>query len=192
MPVTLQTYQALVLEDPERQWELFRGHLMEKPVMSLSHNRTMARLAHQLSLQLDIDRFEVRTNTGRLRYADETYFILDVHIVPVAQMHALAAGESESLEVIGSPMPFVAEVWSPSTGGYDVDKNIREYQRRGDAEIWRLHPYDRTLTMFRRQPDGTYLASIVSSGSIRLLAFREIVVDVDRLFFRSRNASVNA
>ena len=135
MPVTIQTYRAVALEDPERQWELLRGHLMEKPAMSVSHNRTMARLAHQLSRQLDVDRFEVRTNTGRLRYADETYFIPDVHIVPVTLLATDDGQETASLEVIGAAMPFVAEVWSPSTRGYDVDRNLPEFQRRGDTEI---------------------------------------------------------
>jgi Uma2 family endonuclease len=181
MPITQETYRALTLEDPDHQWELFRGKLMEKPSMSVSHNRTMARLAHQLSAQLDIERFEVRTNTGRLRYTDETYFIPDVHIVPVALM-AEPNESSEALEVLTASMPFVAEVWSPSTGGYDVDRKIPEYQRRGDSEIWRLHPYERSVTMFRRRDDGSYVESVVTSETVLLLEFPNVVVDVDELF----------
>ena len=181
MPITQRTYRALSLEDPEHQWELVRGSLREKPAMSVSHNRTMARLAHRLSSQLDIDRFEVRSNTGRLRYADETYVIPDVHIVPVALM-ARPNDESESLEVIGAALPFVAEVWSPSTGGYDVDRKIPEYQRRGDAEIWRLHPYDKSVTIDRRNADGSYETTVVTTGTVCLLAFPDVVVDVEALF----------
>ena len=182
MPVTIQTYRTVALEDPERQWELLRGHLMEKPAMSVSHNRIMARLTHQLARQIDVDRFEVRTNTGRLRYADETYFIPDVHIVPVTLFALEEREESASLEVIGAAMPFVAEVWSPSTGGYDVDRKLPEYQRRGDAEIWRIHPYDRTVTIWRRQLDGAYEESTATGGRIHLSELPEVIVDLDDLF----------
>ena len=150
--------------------------------MSVSHNRTMARLAHQLSRQLDVDHFEVRTNTGRLRYADETYFIPDVHVVPVTFLATDDGQETASLEVIGAAMPFVAEVWSSSTGEYDVDRKLPEYQRRGDVEIWRIHPYDRTVTIWRQQGDGTYEVSIATGGRIRLAELPGVVVDLDDLF----------
>jgi Uma2 family endonuclease len=76
----------------------------------------------------------------------------------------------------------VAEVWSPSTGGYDVDQKIPEYRRRGDAEIWRLHPYDRTVTIHRRLLDGTYEVSIVSTGVVTLLEFPDVHVNIAALF----------
>ena len=192
MPVTIQTYRTVALEDPERQWELLRGHLMEKPAMCVSHDRTMARLAHQLSRQIDVNRFEVRTNTGRLRYADETYFIPDVHIVPVILLASDDSEEAAALEVIGTATPFVAKVWSPSTGGYDVDRKLPEYQRRGDAEIWRIHPYDRTVTIWRRLVGGQYEESIASDGQIRLAAFQDAIVDLNELFdFGSQRRATN-
>jgi Uma2 family endonuclease len=57
---------------------------------------------------------------------------------------------SLELEIYDEPLPLVAEVWSPSTGGYDVLAKLPEYRRRGDTEIWLLHPYERTLTAWRR------------------------------------------
>ncbi|MEP6871059.1 MAG: hypothetical protein ABI939_04320 [Anaerolineaceae bacterium] len=42
--------------------------------------------------------------------------------------------EAVPSKVLG-PLPFVAEVWLPSTGEYDVDEKFPQYQRRGDLEI---------------------------------------------------------
>lgn len=181
MPITEATYKAILLEDPEGQWELIRGQLKEKPAMSVPHNRTMARLAAQLTRQLDENDFEVRTNTGRLRHADESYFLPDVHVVPVTTFGADSA-YSVGLEVLDAPMPFVAEVWSPSTGSYDVDRKLPEYQRRGDLEIWRVHPYDRTVRIWRRSSDGTYTTEQRAGGVVRLIGLHDVSIDLDAMF----------
>jgi Uma2 family endonuclease len=146
----------------------------------------MARLAHQLSSQLDIDRFEVRSNTGRLSYLDETCFIPGVYVVPVELIENAPSGVSESLEVIGAPLPFVAEIWSPSTGNYDTDKKIPEYQRRGDHEIRRIRPFERSITVWTRTQSGGYQKHRFDHGPVRLFSLAEVVVDIDILFaFRS-------
>jgi Uma2 family endonuclease len=181
MPVTEKTYAAIALEDPEGQWELHRGRLREKPSMTEPHNRLMARLHHQLGRQLDIEAYEVRMNTGRLRYGDEAIFIPDVMVVPTSSFGPGSA-TSTGLEILLAPMPFVAEVWSPSTGGYDVDTKIPEYVRRGDLEIWRLHPYERTVLARCRQPDGTYAEESHTGGTVALVALPNVVIDLDRLF----------
>ena len=79
-------------------------------------------------------------------------------------------------------MPFVVAVWSPSAGDYEVDTKLPEYQSRGDLEIWRIQPYERTVTMWRRHPDGAYTETLVRTGTVRLAALPEIVIDIDRLF----------
>lgn len=181
MPVTQHTYRAVALEDPEGQWELDRGRLREKPSMSVSHNRQMARLVHMLNAQLSMDEFEVRMNTGRLRFQDETYFVPDVHVVPVSFV-GLDTMAEESLDVLDRAVPLVVEVWSPSTGGYDDDRKIPEYRRRGDLEIWRIHPFDKILTMWRRRPDGTHAESSVGGGLVAPSALPGVTVDLDELF----------
>ena len=74
------------------------------------------------------------------------------------------------------------EVWSPSTGSYDVDTKIPEYQQRGDLEIWRIHPYERTLTAWRRQADGVYVETKHDRGEITLHALPEVTLLLDDLF----------
>ena len=86
------------------------------------------------------------------------------------------------LEKYPEPLPLVVEVWSPSTGDYDVDEKLPEYQRRGDLEIWRLHPYERTLTRWIRQENGGYVTTVVTGGGVPLSAIPGASIDLDRLF----------
>ena len=48
MSVTEQSFPQLLLEDPERQWELPGGLLREKPPMSYGHDFAMVYLGGQL------------------------------------------------------------------------------------------------------------------------------------------------
>jgi Uma2 family endonuclease len=57
-------------------------------------------------------------------------------------------------------------VWSPSTGAYDIAGKLPEYRRRGDAEIWYVHPYERTLTAWRRQEDGSYTETVYHEDEV--------------------------
>ncbi len=76
----------------------------------------------------------------------------------------------------------MVEVWSPATGEYDINAKLPEYQRRGDLEIWRIHPYDRTLTAWRQQPDGSYVESLYTGGTVRPVALPNVAIDLDALF----------
>ena len=79
-------------------------------------------------------------------------------------------------------MPLVVEVWSPSTGDYDVMTKLQQYQFRGDAEIWLVHPYDRTLTAWRRRPDGSYSETLYREGSIEPVALPGVCIELASLF----------
>ncbi|CAA9537890.1 MAG: hypothetical protein AVDCRST_MAG73-1598 [uncultured Thermomicrobiales bacterium] len=181
MPVSERTYELVALEDPEGNWELHRGRLREKPSMSYRHNRGMMYLGIQLGQQLDPREFEVRVNAGRVRRANDTAYIPDVLVIPVS-MIGPDKDRPDVLERYDGPLPLVVEVWSPSTGGYDVDEKIPEYCLRGDLEIWRLHPFERTLTIWRRQPDGSYDRTVVLGGRVSLMALPGATVDLDALW----------
>jgi Uma2 family endonuclease len=183
MPVTDETFERLVLEDPERQWELHCGHLQEKPAMTFGHNETTVLLSAQLLAQIDLGRFVVRINHGHIRRPGRSYYIPDIFVV--RRERTIPTDEREdSLEVYNLPALLVVEVWSPSTGGYDVDTKFPEYRARGDLEIWRIHPYKRTLTAWRRRTDGTYDETILTGGTIQPLAVPGVTVDLDALFAR--------
>ena len=181
MPVTERTYQAVALEDPDGKWELHRGRLREKPAMTWDHNDDIVELAFQLRGQLDRRQFRVRVNSARVRRQDETYYIPDVFVVPTSYGETLR-DQQHVLEVHDRPVPLIIEVWSPSTGDYDIDAKLPEYKRRGDLEIWRLHPFDRTLTVWRRQVDGSYETFVQTGGTIEPVALPGVTVDLDALF----------
>ncbi len=180
MPVSEQTYTAVVIEDPEGRWELHDGRLLEKPLMSSAHSDVMVDLGVQLALQLDRSTYRVRINSSRVKRMDITYFIPDVMVVP-ASIPIRNREDPNTLEIFHDPVPFVVEIWSPATGVYDIDFKLPEYQRRGDAEIWRVHPYERTVSIWRRQLDGQYEFRLVTGGRIELAALPGVWVDLDAL-----------
>jgi Uma2 family endonuclease len=141
----------------------------------------MVYLGRQLPMQLDPVEFRVRINAGHLRRSDRNYFIPDLFVLPVAYVGA-DRDRPDILEVYDRPLPLVVEVWSPSTGLYDVEHKFAEYRRRGDIEIWRLHPFERSLTAWRRQPDGSYTESTQTGGTIDPVALPGVTVDLDELF----------
>lgn len=183
MSVTQETFEQVVLKEHGRQWELHQGRLREKPPMTAAHNRSMFRLGLQLGRQLDPSEFDVRVNAGRLRRTGETAYIPDVVVIPASLVQTIL-DRSDLLEEYPEALPFVAEVWSPSTGQYDVDAKLPEYQRRGDHEIWRLHPFERTLTAWRRRPDGQYDRLEYQGGTVDLVALPGVRIDLDALFAR--------
>lgn len=160
---TEATFDRVMLEDPTGQWELHRGRLREKPAMGSEHNDLMAYLGHLLLLRLSRSEFRIRVNSGHLQRRGPNYFIPDVAVLPVVVERRMR-GRPGRYEVYPDPLPLVVEVWSPSTGEYDVESKVPEYQARGDAEIWRLHPFDRTLTVWRRQADGSYVETSHRGG----------------------------
>ncbi len=179
--VSEETYRRIALRDPDGHWELHGGLLREKPGMTFVHNRLAFRLAFLLQQQLDWNDFVVGQNGGRVRRSEQHVYIPDVFIAPAVDAESLRS-RSDRLEIYDAPLPLVVEVWSPSTGAYDVNEKLLEYQRRGDQEIWRLHPIDRTLTAWRRQPGGSYDETVNTGGEVRLSALPSVVIDLTALF----------
>lgn len=180
MPVSEKTFRQVALEDPKGHWELYCGNLRQKPGMSVEHNQIMSDLHYTLMSQLDRRQFAVRSNAGHVRVPGQSYYIPDVFVIPVELQEPLWG--RRQLEWYAAPLPLVVEIWSPSTGEYDVETKLREYQRRGDLEIWRIHPYERTLIAWRRQPDGGYTESSFSGGTLEPVALPNVTIDLDRLF----------
>lgn len=180
-PMTEEAYRQFALGDLKGQWELVRGHLREKPGMSVEHGAVMTNLMELLVLQLDRKEFRVRPMHARLRRSANTYYLPDVVVIP-ARLEQVLRQRANSLDAYSEPLPLVVEIWSPSTGNYDIDEKVPDYQRRGDLEIWRIHPYERTVTAWRRQPDGTYAESVVRGGILRPVALQSVEIDLEALF----------
>jgi Uma2 family endonuclease len=178
--VTEEAYQRLVSSDPDRQWELHDGQLRENPGMSWEHLDIVMQLGYLLKSQLDGREFRVFAE-GRVRRPVATIFIPDILVVPTALGRSFR-GQPGTLAIIPDPLPLVVEVWSRSTGDYDVDAKLPVYQQRGDREIWRIHPYETTLTAWRRQPDGTYDETVYRSGSVTPVALPGVTIHLAELF----------
>ncbi len=179
--VDAQTYEEIALGDDDRLWELFDGRLVEKPGMSVEHGDVLMVLAALLHNQLDRNEFRVRAHHARLRRSADTYYVPDVAVIPTAFVQALRERPG-SLDAYADPLPLVIEIWSPSTGGYDINEKLPDYQRRGDLEIWRAHPHERTLTAWRRRPDSAYTESVYHGGIVRSESLPGVAIDLDTLF----------
>ncbi len=181
MPVTERTYEQVALEDHEGHWELDCGKLRRKPVMTSEHYYVARWLAARLNRRLDENQFQVATDNTRLRISTGRYYLPDLCVIPMSLLRP-KLNRSGRLEVYDDPMPLVVEVWSPSTGEYDVETKFPEYRRRGDLEVWRIHPYKRTLTAWVRQPDGGYAETLYRGGVVTPAYLPNVTIALDELF----------
>jgi Uma2 family endonuclease len=178
--MTEQEYLEFAQSDPGGRWELVRGQLREKLGMSAKHGDVIDELATLLRYRLDRGEYRIRTHQARLRISPDSYFVPDIAILPAAAVRAKLA-DPRSLDAYNEPLPLVVEVWSPSTGGFDLQVKIPDYQRRGDLEIWFIHPSARTLTAWRRLPDGSYSETIHHGGTVRLESLPGVEIDLDAI-----------
>jgi Uma2 family endonuclease len=177
---TRKTGEEVLLEDPYSPWEVFDGRLVEKPIMPIAHDYVQHELYDMLRAQVPKSDYWVRQNFSRLRRTSRNYMIPDVVVIPLAERERDPSRWSE-LAVYDRPLPLVVEIWSPSTGRYDRTFKLAEYRRRGDLEIWFIHPRLRTLTIWRRRDDGDYDEEIVTSGTVRPVALPGVEIDLDAL-----------
>jgi Uma2 family endonuclease len=180
--VTEEAYVDLVFANPDRKLELYDGEVREKPGVSYEHGRVMRLLCQQLLPQLDVNTFDVSINDWRVRRPTDTIFIPDLIVVPVERGREFQ-NRPGVLAIFQDPALLVVEVWSASTGDFDIKVKVPIYQQRGDREIWFIHPYDKTLTAWRRQTDGTYEETTFrGEGRIRLASLPGVEIDLAALF----------
>lgn len=177
--ISEEAYKRFVLSGVEGSWELHDGRLVEKPAMTFRHGQIPMLLGHFLLSQLDRAQFQVVSEL-RVRRSSATVVVPDLMVVPAAYSEEIR--DRPVLAIFSDPLPLVVEVWSPSTGDYDVDAKLPVYQQRGDLEIWRIHPYERTLTAWRRQPDGSYQETIHREGVVKPAALPGVAIDLGALF----------
>jgi Uma2 family endonuclease len=182
MAVSIKTFEQLALEEPAEKWELADGHVRKKPAMTMKHYDLAFELAYAIRSQVSHDRFHVRCDQGRL-LSGTSYLVPDVFVVEANQADQFR-GLDATLEAYSEPVPFVAEVWSRSTGQYDLAGKLDAYRQRGDQEVWLLHPYEKWIRINLRGPSGDYIESDVRSGLVRLTAIPGVVINVESLFAR--------
>lgn len=118
-------YERLALSDGRHHWELNRGRLRQKPAMAWDHADVMFQLGVLLHQQISRNEYRIHLDNGRLRRATENSSVPDLIVIPRALSQHLR-GRPDRLEVYPDPLPLVVEVWSPSTGAYDVAAKLPE------------------------------------------------------------------
>jgi Uma2 family endonuclease len=177
--ISEQEYRDLALTDPDAHWELWDGVLVEKPLMSMKHDDVASYLALALANQLDRNDYRVNVNGGKTRRSARSTFIPDV-VVPAAYQLPYE-DDPRAFNAFAEPLPLVVEVWSRPTGDYDIAAKLPSYRERGDLEIWFIHPYERTLTTWCRQPDGSYAEETYRGGLVPVASLPGVVIDIDAL-----------
>src|SRR5829696_270670 len=81
--ISEEQYQQFVLAQPDGQWELHDGRLVEKPGMTWEHTDVASQLSHLLQGQLDRIAYRVFIES-RVRRPAATIFMPDVMVVPTA------------------------------------------------------------------------------------------------------------
>ncbi|MFT4040620.1 MAG: Uma2 family endonuclease [Thermomicrobiales bacterium] len=178
--LTFQDFEAFLLTGIEGPWELHDGILVEKSGMSWEHQNVIAELVRLLGNQLPYDQYRVQAESLARQFA-ATVFRPDVMVIPT-QYGRQFRNQPGRLVIIDAPLPLVVEVWSRSTGRYDVAAKLPVYQQRGDVEIWLIHPYERTITAWRRQEDGSYAESRFTDGEITPVALPGVSIDLAAIF----------
>jgi Uma2 family endonuclease len=178
-----QEYRELVFSDDDHTWELWDGVLVEKPPMSMRHDDIAAYLGNQLMNQLDRSVYRVNINGGKTRYTARNFFVPDVVVIPAALKRPFG-DDPNAFNAFAEPFPLVVEIWSRTTGGYDIEAKLPLYRARGDQEIWFIHPSQRTLTVWRRQSDGSYEETGYTGGLVPVASLPGVFIDLDDLLLR--------
>jgi Uma2 family endonuclease len=178
--ISERQYRELALNESDRLWELWDGVPWEKPLMSMKHADVASYLGAALISQLDRRLYRVNINGRRARLSSRSYYVPDVVVIPAAFKLPFEE-DPRSFNAFAEPLLLVVEVWSSSTGHYDVATKLQGYRERGDAEIWFIHPYDRTLTAWRRQPDESYAEETYRDGLVPVASLPGVVIDFDAL-----------
>jgi Uma2 family endonuclease len=192
MPVTTQTrpgsemsaekYERFAVGTGGKGWELVDGRLRERPLMTIGHGHAAFELSYALWRQLDHEEFRVGHNFPRLKHGERTYLIPDV-VVHHARLPDGAEPDPWALDLQISPVLLVVEVICPyAASHYDFEGKIRDYRARGDREVWRLDPFERTLVAWRIRPDGSCSGDTLLGGPVAPIATPEVTVNLGDYF----------
>lgn len=178
--ISEQEYREFALTGEGKLYELWDGVPREKPMMNVMHGIVAPYLGFALANHLDRRVYRVNINGGRTRCSARTYFIPDVIVIPFAFQEPYIE-DPDALGAYAEPLPLVVEVWSWTEEPYDFATKLQAYRERGDAEIWYIHPFERTLTVWRKQPDDSYTEVTYHGGVVPVHSLPGVAIDFDAL-----------
>jgi Uma2 family endonuclease len=175
-----EEYREFALTEEGHRHELWDGVPQEKPPMNFRHSLVSSYLGFDLANQLDRRVHRVSVNGAKTRCSALTYYMPDVVVIPYTYQ-APFIGDPDALDAYSDPLLFVVEVWSWTEEPYDFATKLQAYRERGDEEIWYIHPFERTLTAWRRQSDGRYTEDRYQGGEIPVATLPGVTIDLDKL-----------
>jgi len=111
----------------------------------------------------------------------------DDQIDTVVQPDVLIVCDLRKLDargMCGAP-DWVAEILSPSTARYDQVLKLRAYERAGVAEVWLIHPTDRTLAIYHFEAGRYARPDILAlQGKTTLSSVPAVTIDWNRVLDR--------
>ncbi len=169
---------------PEVYGELIDGigYVREPPAPSRLHQDFVGELYLQIraALKGKAGRAYVAPFDVRLPRSDEP----DEQIDTVVQPDVLIVcdpGRLDERGMRGAP-DWIAEVLSPGTARHDQVLKLAVYERAGVAEVWLIHPIDRTLSLYRLA-GGRYEPPTLLPlrGKTRIASVPDVSIDWDEV-----------
>lgn len=180
-PMTTEELLALPDEGMER-W-LIAGELRERPmtVRNRFHSRAMTRVAKFLDNWLDeqpLPRGQVLGGEVGVRLRRDPDTTVGVDVVYVSA--DVVVRQTDETTLIDGVPTLAVEILSPNDTIEEIHEKITVCQSAGVPLVWVVHPYDRTVTVYRpdTEPDPLNFREELS-GEPQLPGFR---VPVARLF----------
>lgn len=186
------TYADYLTWDDGQRWELIEGeaYLLQGPVglapaPNRHHQELSGSLFFQLFAHLKGKSCQIFAAPFDVRLSEQPD-VSDNYVETVVQPDLLVVCDKAKLDdkgCNGAP-DLVIEITSPSTARHDLKTKYDLYQKHGVKEYWIIHPSEKTLMVFKLQPDGCYGAPDRYAGddqvSVPLLG--DLVIELAEVF----------
>jgi Uma2 family endonuclease len=164
--------------------ELIDGvaYVKEPPAPSPIHQGIVVELSRQVGNALEdtLSRVFVAPFDVRLPKSNEQGDEVDTVVQPDVLIICDRL-KTDSRGIRGAP-DWIAEVLSPSTASYDQIVKLPAYERAGVAEVWLIHPIDRTVAIYRLEEGRYGRATILElKGHTQISAVPAVTIDWDRV-----------
>jgi len=148
------TYDDFVLfPDDGMRHEIIDGEHYVTPSPNMRHQELLGRLHLEIALFL-----RQHPDVGRVFLApfDVVFTKWDV-VEPDLLFIARDQNDIVTPQNVQGPPALVIEILSRSTRRVDEQVKLRLFERGGVREYWLVDPEHDSVTLFRRQPDGSFL-----------------------------------
>lgn len=186
------TYADYLTWDDGQRWELVDGvaYLLQGPVglapaPSRFHQELSGALLYQILAYLKGKPCKVYGAPFDVRLSDQAQSS-DNYVDTVVQPDVVVICDKTKLDdrgCNGAP-DLVIEITSPSTAKMDLTVKFDLYQKHGVKEYWIVHPVEKTVMVFKLQPDGRYGAPdrYADDGKIAVPLLGDLVIDLAEVF----------